>query len=32
MHQGTAETVVKRIDPEGGMMRLFDFFEGDVFE
>jgi hypothetical protein len=32
VHQGTAETVVKRIDPEGGVMRLFDFFEGDVFE
>jgi 3',5'-cyclic AMP phosphodiesterase CpdA len=31
VHQGTAETVVKRIDPEEGMMRLFDSFEDDVF-
>ncbi len=32
VHQGTTETVVKRINPEGGIMRLFDFFEDDVFE
>jgi hypothetical protein len=32
VHQGTTETVVKRVDPEGGIMRLFDFFEDDVFE
>lgn len=32
VHQGTTETVVKRINPEGGIMRLFDFFEDEVFE
>jgi 3',5'-cyclic AMP phosphodiesterase CpdA len=32
VHQGMAETVVKRINPEGGIMRLFDFVEDDVFE
>jgi hypothetical protein len=32
VHQGKVETVVKRISPEGGMIRAFVFFEDDISE